>query len=242
MISAKLIIFFVIILLIYFIFIRSSTKSTSVNNKKCLNESFKTNLTNRAKRTDIDLGMKSTPIHRNNPPNLIKVITSELVDSQYKFNLKALPVSTRYASTNSICSDEKYLRHIRNNIRSWDKILKRYGMGIKIIKLIPILISETEDEFIIVVGVKLSYVKNSKRVGTIYNIELIYYGKIMRSDDFLNGGSDIYILQLTSMRTINWDEDSYNRYNDHGPFISMKEQLDYVEEVNQMHKNEGKSE
>ena len=87
-----------------------------------------------------------------NVTNLVDIIKFEYSDPRYKFNLPNLPVTTRYPNSETTRLDEKYLRHIRNNINSWNKIFDLYcqnnGKIITILELKPIFIMETENEFV----------------------------------------------------------------------------------------------
>lgn len=178
-----------------------------------------------------------------NASELISIIKAEYVDTQYRFNIANLPETSRYPNRNTKHLDNKYIRHIKNNILEWNDILKKNYSNIKnpitVDEIKPIFITETADEFVIDLYSKLKYLDKT------LHLRLKYYGEIERSDDFINHGSDIYILQLTSIRPVTSNEYNHTiqsvnqKYNDiSGPFMSMDEQMNYVRKINKMHQDE----
>jgi hypothetical protein len=184
---------------------------------------------------------------------LILLIKNDYLDTFYKFNISNQPVITRNSGNSP--KDKKYLNEIKKDILSWNDIFEKYyGTHNKYIKVTGIKIiniKETESEFVTVVGVALSY-----RSKAIY-LRLSYYGQVERTDDFLNGGRDTYLLQMFDLQQINrsdyqpeinpheqannftsYKQDRRPSYWENTPFSSMDEQLKYVQQVNQMHKNE----
>ena len=77
----------------------------------------------------------------------LKMIKYEYLDTQYKFNIATLPVTSRSPNKNTEILDKKYLRHIKKNIENWNEIFDHHAIIVKHIK--PIFIQETENEFII---------------------------------------------------------------------------------------------
>jgi hypothetical protein len=95
---------------------------------------------------------------------------------------------------------------------------------------------ETLNEFVIKLYASLIYRKKS------IHFLLTYYGQIDRSDDFLNGSSDVYTLQLIDIKPVPKNDFdiqpvAINQVDD-GPFMTMKEQLTYVDRINQIHLDE----
>lgn len=174
-------------------------------------------------------GVDSLP----NASNLIADIKLKYADNQYRFNLANQPVTTRYPNRTTEKKDEKYLKYVKKNIETWNRV---YGKNEKLLstkQIKLILVMETEREFLIKVNVQLIYLNKTM------HLELTYYGQIEKTDDFLNGGNDIYTLQLIEIRPISKDNfckgtDS----SDHGPFMSMKEQMAYVDKINKLHQEE----
>lgn len=185
------------------------------------------------------LWIKSLP----DATNLIELIKNEFMDLGYRFNVANLPVTTRQSNTSTLKLDKKYLKHVRNNIESWNDIFDSYCKGDKKIITIkgirPIFVMETDHEFIIKVLVKIFYQDRSM------HLELTYYGEMDRKDDFDNWGCDSYIIQLVTIRPIvktEYDQivgDRNVQESEHsGPFMSMKDQMAYVDHVNKMHREE----
>lgn len=156
---------------------------------------------------------------------LLEKIKNEYLNLNYKFNIIGLPVTTRSVSTNYSYIDQKYIRHIRRNIKSWTINVDI----LEILEINPIFVEDTDSEFIIKVNVKLLY--DNKTL----HLALSYYGLIDKTDDFINDGSDVYILQLIEFNPINKSEyQQLNIEKNHDQFISMK----YVDKINNMHNNE----
>lgn len=168
--------------------------------------------------------------------NLINIIKTEYLDDQYKFNIANLPVTTYHPNRDTKKMDKKYLKHIKNNIKEWNNILREYTQNkISVRDIIPILIMKTENEFIIKVQVQLIYLNKT------LHLQLMYYGQIEKLDDFLNYGSDIYILQLIDISPMSKKE--YNMFKEkepdnYLPFMTMNEQMEYVDKINKMHAEE----
>lgn len=265
----KLIIFLVIVIIIYYL----ATKIKVVhidnlppNNKKELvtrkkikdiltssyvkDTSREERIENFVNNLEFD---EPTNLSRNFPNacNLVDLIRKEFVDSQYKFNIPNLPQTTRYCTKYTKYLDDKYLEQIKQNINDWNEIFNHKNIilikGIK-----PIFVIETEAEFVIKVNISLLYLNKTM------HLEAEYYGQIEKSDEFLNGGFDSYILQLVSIRPIKRSEydttptpmdisgetyagsfDSKHKQSDiNNPFMSMDEQLNYVDRIKKMHRDE----
>ena len=157
---------------------------------------------------------------------IIQNIKNHFLDTEYQFNISALPVRSHQWSNKNI-NDRIYLKHIQNNIREWNRILK---CKLKLLDINPIFVKETDDEFFVQVNVKLWY--NEKTV----HLSLKYYGQIDRNDDFINGGNNTYLIQLVYLQPIKLSD--YSKTMDVQPFMSMDSQMEYVDRINNMHKNE----
>jgi hypothetical protein len=180
-----------------------------------------------------------------NASGLIELIKSEFVDdqytfNQYKFNTANLPVTTRYPNRNTKLEDNKYLRVIKNDINKWNTLFRKYydtnKKLIKIIQLKLIFVMETEAEFVVKVWAALLY------RGRTLHLEITYYGEKERSDEFLRGEQIVYIPQLVSVKPIpksDFDVQPLPMTQDEkGPFMSMDSQLQYVDRINKMHRDE----
>jgi hypothetical protein len=172
-----------------------------------------------------------------NISNLVFLIKSEYADVDYRFNVPNQPVTMRYPNRNTSEQDAKYIKYIRRDIEQWNDLFKKYYQTdkklIKINGIRLLFIRETTNDFVLTSNVSLSY------LGKTLHCELTYYGQIERNDDFLNGATDMYTLQLVTIKPISKSEFNIQvEPNDEGPFMSMREQLDYVDRMNRIHQNE----
>jgi len=183
-----------------------------------------------------------------NASELLYLITSEYLDDeshhgtgQYRFNLANQPVTTRHPNKNQTPKDKKYMKAISRNIKGWNELFYKYyqmsgrPLTVKCIKLLFVM--ETENEFIVKVNASLLY------LGKSIHFQITYYGQIDRSDDFLNGNTDVYVLQPVEIRPIPKSEFAVeplpmNENESDGPFMTMNEQLQYVDRINKMHQDE----
>lgn len=228
----RLIVFLVSILLIYFIvtqlFYHKNVSSSLKKKDKPIDKiSFQP--------------PKPRPIQVNNPKiaklkvenptdYFLNKVKSEYLDRKYNFNMIDLPVTSRSPNSNSSRKDNKYLQHIENNINNWKEIFDQYDQyNIKGIK--PVFVKETEDEFVVQIYSCLVY-----RGQAIY-LDLTFYGNIHKSDDFINGGTDIYIIQLVEAKKLSRSI-YYGKISNYQPFVPMKKIMKYVDNVNKMHAEE----
>ncbi len=186
----------------------------------------------------------SEPIELPGANDLYILLRSEYIDTEYirnkyRFNITNQPVTSRYPNKYTISQDKKYLSKIKKDIRSWNNIFRKYYHTDK--KLIDILdiklifITETDFEFVIQGMIKLSY-KNKTM-----HFRINYYGQINKTDDFLNGGTNTYMLQLYNLQPISKSEfdskiDAVN-LEERTPFMSMEDQMTYVDKINKTHQN-----
>lgn len=184
------------------------------------------------------LATSQTDLGLPNASDLVDLINAEYGDNQYRFNEVNLPVSFRYPSHDLTSREKAYLKHIQRNIQSWNRLFHKYYdtnkqlLGINSINLISL--QETEAEFIAHVNVSLTY------LGRTLHVKLVFYGEIIQTDDFLNGGTNKYLLQLVEIKPIRKSDfiSEINAENVSGPFITMDDQLSYVDRINYMHRNE----
>ncbi|XWV25202.1 hypothetical protein QJ856_gp0570 [Tupanvirus deep ocean] len=262
--SMKLILFLVIIAVIYFIATRIQVvHSTTLSSaeKKELEERDKVRsllLSNHIRSVDDDNTNQIKNVENfrqineyqeyntyNNKVNeslpnaskLLDIVKEEFLDKQYYFNIPNLPVTTRNSNRNTKSKDKQYIKHIKNNIKEWNDLItqnssKKY---IDIDDIKPLFVKETDSEFVITVNIKIYYLKRT------IHLQATYYGKIDRNDDFMNNDSDTYVLQLVQLKPINKNEFNQNfvaANNYTGPFMTMDEQMSYVDKINKMHENE----
>lgn len=165
---------------------------------------------------------------------LISLVKSNNINYNYQFNLANLPVTTRYPST---LVDKKCIEFIKSDIDGWNQLFSQNSNTkyrvLSVVEIYPFLMMETENEFIIIVVAKILYFQK------MLYFRLKYYGKIELSDDFTN--HDLYHMQLISIFPISKLE--YERINkisekNFYPFITMEEQMSYVNKIKKMHENE----
>jgi len=164
------------------------------------------------------------------PLDLINLIQEEYGNDQYKFNNVNLPVSFKYNS-----DDPTYIRHILRDIQSWNRLFPKYYDTEKKLLTVNVVhltsVQETEAEFVINATASLTYLSRTMHV------KLLYYGEIIRTDNILSKDTNTYILQLISIKPIRKD-DFNKKVNESDPFLTMQDQMSYVERINYMHKNE----
>lgn len=231
----KLLLFFIIIFIIYILAIL--IKVTHVNQ---LPQNEKTEIETRSKIRSMlmhnhikcqqpnvehftDVSKKKK---RESPHELLEIIKDEYLDQNYKFNIIGLPVTTRNFNNSPI--DKKYIYHIRNNINEWNHLSDKI---IELLNIKLVFIQETENEFLIKVNVKILYAKKTM------HLSLCYHGRIERTDDPINLGNDVYIFQLVDIKPLSRN-DFDTKHLISNQFITMEDQLKYVDRINQMHNNE----
>lgn len=162
---------------------------------------------------------------------LIDIIKQKYLNSQYLFNLPNNPVITRYPTSNFLPQDSKYLKNISANIMKWNNILTSPVNLLFIDNIQPINVLETDNEFLIKVNVKLIYLNKS------FYVQLIYYGLIDKMDDFFTSQDNTYRLQMVAMDEIN--NLIYQKSKEpilvELPFMTMEEQMNYVDKINKIH-------
>jgi len=258
----KILLSIIIIGIIYFIVIqitRTQTNKTTEHftdhsnsihlrnyKNKIPNKDRKENRYKRSEETNLDLSVEMIKQEYldedNSPDRLIDLVKKQYLDNQYQFNVANRPITTRYFMSPKVAKsntyrDNDYLRIIRKDIRGWNGIMGK-NKNIFLDDLCLISITETDDEFIIKINARIMYLKNT------IHLRLTYYGQIIRSDDFLNGGHDEYILQLVDMEPISQREysceyhDKSKNSTNNDIFMTMDEQMEYVRSVHKMHADE----
>lgn len=180
-----------------------------------------------------------------NMQEFIEMVQNIYINKGYKFNLINLPVTSRlFAGTgthpvNARVHDKKYVSKIKKDIFSWNKLFyddhRKFHIFPLHVKLI--FIKETDFEFMLKATIAVSFHDNK------FYFNVIYYGTIDKNDDIINYASDRINLQLISISQINkskFDCESAGASIPAAvnPFMTMKEQLAYVDKINNMHKNE----
>lgn len=155
-----------------------------------------------------------------NSQDVLDKIKFNFVEKDFIFNVPNLPVTRKNVDST------KYIKFIHNEINLW----KSLDPEIYIRDISPIDMLQTSQEFLIRSNVEISYRENH-----IY-LQTVFYGKIYERDDILTG-KNRYNLRLVSVRKI--DNKSYHskNFNDN-PFLTMEQQMAYVEKINQMHIDE----
>uniref|UniRef100_A0A6C0LTK6 Uncharacterized protein n=1 Tax=viral metagenome TaxID=1070528 RepID=A0A6C0LTK6_9ZZZZ len=175
------------------------------------------------------------PIELPNASNLLMLIKSEFMDEQYRFNIPNQPVTTRYPCYESYKKDSKLLKQLRLEVESWNVLFYKYYqtneklIQIKDIKMV--FIQETQHEFIVKVNIALSYLYKSM------HYQLTFYGQIDKTDDIINNPIEQYTLQLINIIPIMKSE-YFSDIENETPFLTMQDQLKYVDKINKLHQNE----
>lgn len=170
--------------------------------------------------------------------NLIELIKNEFVDSDFKFNISNLPVTTQNCNKFT-CKNDKYIvKNIREYILKWNELFDNNPI-IKILEIKPIFIMKTEREFFVKSFVKLFYNNRS------LHLEVVYYAESDKGDDYDSWSDTSYTLYLNSIRPILKADYVYSiekiesiEKNNFGPFQSLSDQLKYVKKINEKHKND----
>lgn len=156
---------------------------------------------------------------------MINYLKDNFLDQQYRFNSADLPVTTRNFRNNDE-KDKRIIREVNKNVKKWNNYLN--GDLFQKMRIEPIYIKETEDEFILCVNLAVKYLRD------IHYLQLAYYGRIVYTDDIINNPFNEYFLQLINIREISQRRfDQMIRYskNYRGPFITPVEQMDYLEKM-----------
>lgn len=167
-------------------------------------------------------------------------IDSTLDQANYRFNLVNLPVNTRIPTASTVSLDKPYEKLIRKDIMQWNNIFPiYYKIDKNLIKLGGLkltYVADTDSEFIVDAYVKLIYMDRP------LCFKVHYYGRKERGADFLNGERNSFMIKLIRLQPILTSE-----YNDQvapsgrtdgdiGPFMSMRDNMAYVDEYNKSHK------
>lgn len=179
------------------------------------------------------------------PHELYILLRSEYMDTeynrnQYRFNITGQPTTSRYPNANTVIPDKRYVKQIRKDMMSWNNLFpKYYDVKKKLIEIVDIkliFITETDFEFVIQGMVKIKY------RGKFMHFRFEYYGQINRTDDFINGGTDTYTLQLSSLKPMSkseFESQLDGKYLDEkSSFVTIDSQMKYVDKINKLHQKE----
>lgn len=185
--------------------------------------------------SDQDINQDSNHDITPNINDILDKVVSEYLDPRYVFNQSVQPVNTRNCNCDISDKDRHYIDHIADNIHEWHTIFRPHNK-FTVSKINPLFVKEAGDEFVIMSNVKILY------LGRALYLQLTYYGVINRTDDFINDGYDTYILQLIKLKVIS-AKDFSNTITDtnndnQAPFMTMQDQLAYVDRVKLMHERE----
>lgn len=176
-------------------------------------------------RSDLVAPLTSNP---NTCKYFLDIIKKTYLDTKHNFNAINLPVLSRTPNANTAITDKKYIYHIKHSVKSW---AETFGPDMIVNNIKPIFIRETDKEFIVQTNTVIMFCK------TICYLDLTFYGQIDKTDDFLNGGSDIYIIQLVSAKPLK--KSDYNQeVKEYCPFMTMNEAMTYVDQINKTHAEE----
>lgn len=164
----------------------------------------------------------------------LDVINDEYIDESYKFNIANQPL--RVLRDSHAAKNNKYVKHVRDNIMDWKKALCDHNIKTEIyVKKIHVnFVKETDTEFIIYAIVALIICNRN-----LY-LEIKYYGKYDLDDEIDLNADDTCTIQMLSLKPI-----SKTRYiSEVGTectkdlFQNLDEQLEYVKKVDDMHYDE----
>lgn len=228
----RFLLFLIIIIVIYFVATQIRiVQLDSSPDKKNQKESYQKSQIEKPPSKIPCHNVSKTRIIEGSARDLLRRIKNEYLDTEYHYNLSNQPSVTRYPSNDRYSKDRKYLKYIRDSINSWNEICdKRKKMFVQ--KLIPIIITETEDEFVITVRAKMIF------CGKFLHLELSFHGIVLRSDDFDQDDScEIQLVNIKPISRIIFDDTNQNP-KEYNPFISMDQQLKYVAEMKHIHQND----
>ncbi|QGR53870.1 hypothetical protein [Moumouvirus maliensis] len=129
-------------------------------------------------------------------------------------------------------------KKLKKDINFWNHKLLRshFKTRIDIIDAIPYQINQTNDEFIIeiIIHTKLQYQDTF--------LKIIYHGSINKDLDFFsNDLSNKYIIQFMELSLLTkeiYQNLSQNIKLDENPFMTINEQMEYVNKINKLHQEE----
>lgn len=164
------------------------------------------------------------------PLDLVNLIKEEYGTDQYRFNDANLIVSYKYNDNNTV-----YTNRILREMNSWNRLFPKYYDTNKILLIVNgvnvVSIQETEADAVVTAVGSYNYLSRTMHV------KMIFYVEILRTDDILTNGQSTYILHLIDIKPVRKEE--YDKKIYHAdPFMTMADQLSYVERINYMHKNE----
>ncbi|AZL89441.1 hypothetical protein QKC54_gp0384 [Megavirus baoshan] len=170
----------------------------------------------------------------NNIYNLINEINNRY-SIEIEFNMANNPVIGQIDKNLSSYFSQIVTRKLKNDINQWNHELFHNQNKIILSETVILNLKATTDEFIVEL---LSHFFIEKQD---YYVELCYYGKKNSDIDFFSNNNNIYIISMCNIEMS--DNDTYleaiNKNNtESNVFMTMSEQMKYVNKINIMHREE----
>ena len=231
----KLIIIIIILIIVYLIFthvklVHFNTLPSKDKYELEERSKIRSMLINNHIKSDEDIdNLKQAPLKIEHfsvesKPDIIDLIKKYHLNRSYKFNIPNLPVQTSTSTSTSTSfqfQTKKYTKKINSDMSQWQKITK---CKIHIQKINILMVVYTDVEAIITANAYL-FCENKPLC-----VELKYYFRTEQPDEF--DREEISIIQLIEITPMKRKKINYS------PFISMKDQMAYVNSVDTKHKNE----
>jgi hypothetical protein len=120
---------------------------------------------------------------------IINEIRDKEIEDKYHFNMANKPIQKRNPQKQPSPRDIKYIRYIREGMDNWGKPLIVENIILKDI-------IETEEEFMIRVLAKILFWNE------VYDLSLLWYGRILPPDDIFTKQQDPYKLFLLNIKLV----------------------------------------
>nr|AEX62895.1 hypothetical protein mv_R690 [Moumouvirus Monve] len=240
----KLIILLFLIVIIFIIILQLRKPKNNVN------DNIDTNFYEKFKETKInspDIYQNKKIYHTkkyiqpNISSNRIKISKLvEIINKKYMRDIIFNPANNAIIQTQDNYYDifKNVSKKLKRDVDSWNSQLIKslFKTKIEIIDMMPCLITQTSDEFImeILVYAKIQY-------QNIY-LKMVYYGSRNKNIDFFdNNTSNKYIIQF--MKILLLTKETYQFFMENieinkNPFMTMDEQMEYVNKINELHREE----
>lgn len=247
----KLIIILFLVVIIFFIIYQIQKPKENKNIYEKFNESNKISdnvqiKIKEPKITSLNFNQKyNHNIKKYIDPNLSskRIKISDLVkfiNNNYSCDIIFNPANNPIIQISDNLNDifKNVTKRLKKDIIFWNhKLLKSYfRTSIDIIDMIPYQINQTNDEFIIeiIIHTKIQYQETF--------LKIIYHGSINKDINFFsNDLSNKYIFQFLKLSLLTkemYQNFSQNIKLNENPFMTLNEQMEYVNKINKLHQEE----
>nr|WBF70856.1 hypothetical protein [Megavirus caiporensis] len=233
-----------IILIIIIIYYSQKQKKTNFNDNKFINiksknkprSEFMDNSKNKSKSKFIDLTTDTDEYYdkTNNIYNLINEINNKY-SINVEFNMANSPIIGQIDKNLSLYISKMITHKLKKDISEWNHEFCYDKNKIILSETIILNLIATMDEFMVEL---LGHFFIEKKD---YFIKLCYYGKKNTDIDFFSNNNNTYIISMCDIEMS--DDDTYleaiNQNNTkNNVFMTMSEQMEYVNKINNMHREE----